>query len=121
MEEGTPKLWVTHRALRLRRDRAHAFGPDASYRPLYAAGARGAHVVAFCRGDEVVTIAPRQVVRLGGGFVDWEWDDTTLPLPPGRWRCVLSGQVADGGTDVPLRELLAAFPVGLLAREDGTA
>jgi (1->4)-alpha-D-glucan 1-alpha-D-glucosylmutase len=121
MEEGTPKLWVTHRALRLRRDRPHLFGPDVSYRPLYAAGARGAHVVAFCRGGEVVTIAPRQVVRLGGGFVDWEWDDTTLPLPPGRWRCVLSGQVADGGTDVPLRELLAAFPVGLLVREDGTA
>jgi (1->4)-alpha-D-glucan 1-alpha-D-glucosylmutase len=119
MDEGVPKLWLTHRALQLRRERPAAFGPDATYRPLHAAGARGDHVVAFVRGDEVTTIAPRLVVGLGGGFVDWEWDDTTLELPAGRWRCVLSGQVAEGGPDgVPLRELLAAFPVGLLVREE---
>jgi (1->4)-alpha-D-glucan 1-alpha-D-glucosylmutase len=118
MDEGVPKLWLTHRALQLRRERPAAFGPDATYLPLHADGARGHHVVAFVRGGEVATIAPRLVVGLGGGFVDWEWDDTTLELPPGRWRCVLSGQVAEGGPEgVPLRELLAAFPVGLLARE----
>jgi (1->4)-alpha-D-glucan 1-alpha-D-glucosylmutase len=118
MDEGVPKLWLTHRALQLRRERPAAFGPDAAYEPLYAAGARADHLLAFVRGGQVVTIAPRLVVGLGGGFVDWEWDDTTLALPAGRWRCVLSGQVADGGPDgVPLRELLAAFPVGLLVRE----
>jgi (1->4)-alpha-D-glucan 1-alpha-D-glucosylmutase len=126
IEEGVPKLWVTHRALQLRRERPHVFGQDASYAPLYAAGERADHLVAFVRGGEVITVAPRLIVGLGGGFVDWEWGDTDLCLPPGRWRCVLSGQVADGGaTDgggpgsgVPLRELLAAFPVGLLVRED---
>jgi (1->4)-alpha-D-glucan 1-alpha-D-glucosylmutase len=121
MDEGLPKLWVTHRALQLRRARPAAFGPGASYQPLYAAGTRANHVVAFVRGGEVATVAPRLVLGLGAGFVDWEWDDTTLPLPAGRWRCVLSGQIADGGGDgVPLRELLAAFPAGLLVREEET-
>jgi (1->4)-alpha-D-glucan 1-alpha-D-glucosylmutase len=120
MEEGVPKLWLTHRALQLRRSRPAAFGPEASYQPLYATGARADHLIAFVRGGEVATVAPRLVVGLGGGFVDWEWDDTTLPLPAGRWRCVLSGQVADGGGNgVPLRELLAAFPAALLVREEG--
>jgi (1->4)-alpha-D-glucan 1-alpha-D-glucosylmutase len=120
MDEGLPKLWVSHRALQLRRQRPSAFGPHASYEPLYAAGERADHLVAFVRDAEVATVAPRLVVGLGGRFVDWEWGDTTLPLPPGRWRCTLSGQVADGGDgSVPLRELLAAFPVALLAREGG--
>jgi (1->4)-alpha-D-glucan 1-alpha-D-glucosylmutase len=118
IDEGVPKLWLTNRALRLRRQRPQAFGRDASYEALYATGERAAHLVAFARGGEVVTVAPRLVVGLGGPFVDWEWGDTALTLPPGRWRCVLSGQVADGGTPTPLRELLAAFPVGLLVRQD---
>jgi (1->4)-alpha-D-glucan 1-alpha-D-glucosylmutase len=117
MDEGLPKLWLTHRALQVRRERAQAFGHDASYSPLYAAGQRAGHLVAFVRGGEVATVAPRLVVGLGGRFVDWEWGDTTLTLPAGRWRCVLSGQVADGGKPVPLLELLAAFPVGLLVRD----
>jgi (1->4)-alpha-D-glucan 1-alpha-D-glucosylmutase len=119
MDEGVPKLWVTHRALRLRRERPDAFGRDASYEALYATGARRDHVVSFVRGGEVAVVAPRQVVRLGGGFVDWEWSDTALPLPSGRWRCVLSDNVvrAGSGASVPLRELLAAFPAALLVRE----
>jgi (1->4)-alpha-D-glucan 1-alpha-D-glucosylmutase len=117
MDEGVPKLWLTHRALHVRRQRAHAFGRDASYEALYAAGERSGHLVAFVRGGEVATLAPRSIVGLGGRFVDWEWGDTTLTLPAGRWHCALSGQVADGGKPVPLRELLAAFPVGLLVRD----
>jgi (1->4)-alpha-D-glucan 1-alpha-D-glucosylmutase len=116
--EGLPKLWLTHRALQLRRERPQAFGPSASYEPLYPSGERAEHLVAFVRGGEVLTVAPRLVVGLGTRFVDWDWGDTTLTLPAGRWRCVLSGQVADGGDrSVPLRELLAAFPAGLLVRE----
>jgi (1->4)-alpha-D-glucan 1-alpha-D-glucosylmutase len=43
------------------------------------------------------------------------WADTELPLPVGRWRCVLTGTELDGGV-VPLRDLLARFPVALLER-----
>jgi (1->4)-alpha-D-glucan 1-alpha-D-glucosylmutase len=120
IEEGIPKLWLVHRALRLRRERPAAFGPGATYRALYATGDRAEHLVVFLRGDEVITVAPRLIHGLGGAFVDWDWGDTALRLPAGRWRCVLSGQVADGDRDVPLHELLAAFPTALLAR-DGDA
>jgi (1->4)-alpha-D-glucan 1-alpha-D-glucosylmutase len=93
---GCPKLWVTAAALRLRRERPEVFGPDGRYDPLLAVGDRQDHVVAFLRGGEVLTVAPRLLVRLGGAFTDWEWHDTRLRIPEGRWRCVLSGHVVEG-------------------------
>jgi (1->4)-alpha-D-glucan 1-alpha-D-glucosylmutase len=116
MDEGVPKLRVVHRALQLRRDRPAAFGADATYQPLHPEGLREEHLVAFVRGGEVAVLAPRLVVGLGGGFLAWDWADTTVELPPGRWRCVISGQLQEGGRPAPLSELLAAFPVALLAR-----
>ena len=121
MDQGIPKLWVIHRALQLRRDRQRVFGPGSTYLPLHATGACADHLVAFVRGGEAITLAPRLVVGLGGRFPAWEWHDTRIVLPEGRWRCVLSGQLAQGGDDhVLIEELLAAFPVGLLVREDGS-
>jgi (1->4)-alpha-D-glucan 1-alpha-D-glucosylmutase len=117
VDEGLPKLWVTAATLRLRRERPEAFGPSASYDPLLAVGDRQDHVVAFLRGGQVLTVAPRLIVRLGGAFTDWEWHDTRLRIPTGRWRCVLSGHVVDGG-EIALADLLAAFPVGLFVREE---
>lgn len=120
MDRGVPKLWVTHRALAVRADQPHAFGPEATYTPLHATGERADHVVAFLRGslgnDEVLTVAPRLVAGLGGRFAAWTWGDTMLEIPEGRWTCALSGNVVDGGA-VPLEQLLAAFPVALLVRE----
>ncbi|HEX2642467.1 MAG TPA: malto-oligosyltrehalose synthase, partial [Thermoanaerobaculia bacterium] len=110
MDEGLPKLWITHRGLRLRRRRPEAFGPDAGYRPLPATGEKAGHVVAFSRGDEVVTVVPRLVLGL-----QEDWRDTTLELPPGRWRDELTGEEAEGGSR-RLADLLARFPVALLAR-----
>jgi (1->4)-alpha-D-glucan 1-alpha-D-glucosylmutase len=116
-DEGVPKLWVTARALRLRQERPGALGPAGSYTPVTATGVRDQHVVAYLRGDEVLTVVPRLVVGLGSTFETWDWGDTTLPVPPGRWRCVLTEHVVDGGSDVPVGEVLAAFPVALLARD----
>ncbi|WP_052667790.1 malto-oligosyltrehalose synthase [Nitriliruptor alkaliphilus] len=118
--EGLPKLWLTATALRLRRERPDAFGPGATYTPLYAVGDRQDHLVAFVRGGEVLTVAPRLVAGLGGGFVDWDWGDTALAIPGGRWRCHLTGHVVDGGGQVLLRDLLAAFPVALLTRVEAS-
>jgi (1->4)-alpha-D-glucan 1-alpha-D-glucosylmutase len=116
-DEGTPKLWVTARALRLRRELPDAFGPDGSYTPVHAGGERDQHVVAFLRGDAVLTVAPRLLVSLGDAFETWDWRDTTVEVPPGRWRCVLTGHVVDGGDEVAVGDILAAFPVALLVRD----
>ena len=111
--EGAPKLWTVRQALRVRCDRRAALAPGASYDPLAASGPASDHVVAFARGGEVVTVVPRLVLGLGrrGG-----WGETTLELPPGRWRDALTGAHAGGRSRVA--ELLGGFPVALLVRED---
>ncbi|MGO2193849.1 malto-oligosyltrehalose synthase [Brachybacterium sp. AOP42-C2-15] len=112
------KLWLTHRALVLRRARPELFqGRDASYHPLPTTTG---HAVAFGRaaaeGDvEVVTVVTRLALGLAqrGG-----WGDGWIALPSGRWRDALSGAEFDGG-QVSLGELLDAWPVALLVRSAG--
>lgn len=108
-EEALPKLWLIRQALRLRRERETAFGASSSYQPLPASGPHAANVVAFARGGEVVTVIPRLCLRVSAMRA-------ALPLPRGRWRNCLTGEVVAGGrTDAA--GLLARFPVALLARE----
>ncbi len=115
--EGLPKLWVIQRALGLRAQRSAAFapGPDGAYERLGALGPAAHHVVAFSRGGQVATVVPRLVLGLAarGG-----WADTSVVLAGGRWTNVLTGERRQGG-EAPLSELLARFPVALLAREEG--
>jgi (1->4)-alpha-D-glucan 1-alpha-D-glucosylmutase len=47
------------------------------------------------------------------------WMNTALELPPGRWRNELTGDAMQGM--VPVAELLAQFPVALLARAEPSA
>ncbi|MEA2844387.1 MAG: (1-_4)-alpha-D-glucan 1-alpha-D-glucosylmutase [Actinomycetota bacterium] len=112
-DEGGPKLWLTQRALAVRRDHAEAFGPEGGYEPLGAAGERANHVVAFVRGGRVATVVPRLVVGLAasGG-----WRDTTLALPSGRWVDALSGTEVEGARPLPVVALLGRFPVAMLVR-----
>jgi (1->4)-alpha-D-glucan 1-alpha-D-glucosylmutase len=105
---GSPKLMLINRALRLRSERPAAF--EGAYRPMLAHGPAADHVVAFSRGDEVVTVVPRLTIKLDG-----RWDDTAIELPGGRWRDVLTGAERSGTTH--LAELLDGFPVALLAKE----
>ncbi|MBW3659691.1 MAG: malto-oligosyltrehalose synthase, partial [Actinobacteria bacterium] len=120
LDAGMPKLWVTRQALAVRRDLPEAFGPDASYEPLYAAGPREESVIAYVRAGRVLAIAPRLVVSLGGAFGDWDWHGTTLQLPDGTWYDRLSGARWRGG-EHRLADLLATFPAALLVAEEGTA
>jgi (1->4)-alpha-D-glucan 1-alpha-D-glucosylmutase len=108
--EGLAKLLVVQRALQVRRQRPAAFGPDGSYRPLLAEGPKAGHVVAYVRGEEVVTVVPRLVLGLDG-----DWGGTELLLAAGAWRNELTGEAVDGGR-LAVAELLATFPVALLAR-----
>lgn len=114
-ETGLPKLVLLQRALELRRERAAAFGAGehGNYRPLPAEGVYAEKVLAFARGEEVVTVAPRATMNVP------EWPRaaaaTWLELPPGNWRDRLSGETYHGRAAVS--DLLARFPVALLARE----
>jgi (1->4)-alpha-D-glucan 1-alpha-D-glucosylmutase len=110
-DDGLPKLWVTTRALQLRRERPHAFGESATYEAMQAQGSKAQHAVAFLRSGEVASIAPRLVMGLND-----DWAETSLTLPDGIWRNVLTGDDVKGGA-VRLAELTARFPVALLARE----
>jgi len=113
------KMLVTSRTLRLRREHPEWFAPDAPQTPLFPIGPAADHAIAFLRGEHVAVIGTRLSVGLerGGG-----WGDTTLSLPPGHWRCRLTGRGyhVDGhaGIGVSLGELTAELPVALLVRED---
>jgi len=116
-DEGLPKLWVVSKALGVRAQRPAAFGPKGGYDPLRAEGEAAEHVVAYCRGGEVLPVVPRKGLGLEarGGF-----RETTLELPAGRWSDALSGAVHRAGC-VRLDGLLARFPVALLVRDEGAA
>jgi (1->4)-alpha-D-glucan 1-alpha-D-glucosylmutase len=102
------KLFVTQRLLALRRRIAHAFGREGRYQALEVHGARAAHVVAFSRGDQVVTLVPRLSLRVRG-----DWGDTRVALPEGRFEHWLEhGEVEHGSARVA--DLLAGFPVAVL-------
>lgn len=103
-DEGLPKLWLTYCALHLRRRRPGAFEGD--YTPLHARGAEAGHLLAFLRGGEVITAVP--LLRCGRTT----WAATTLPLPTGRWRNVLTGDDLAG--EAAAGDLFARFPVALL-------
>ncbi len=99
------KLLVTSRALRLRRQYPEAFA--GSYTPLPTSNG---HAVAFARGDAVITIAtrlPAALHRLGG------WGDSTVVLPSGDWKNVLTGRDVGNGA-ARIQELLDDLPVALL-------
>ena len=107
-DEGLPKLWLIRQGLRVRRAHAEAFAAGA-YRPIEAVGARREHVIAFRRGEAIVSVAPRWPLSVGG-----DWQDTRVAIPPGDWRNVLTGDEWQGG-DVDVADLLRRFPVALLA------
>jgi (1->4)-alpha-D-glucan 1-alpha-D-glucosylmutase len=111
-DSGMPKLWLLRRVLHLRRRRPELFSPAATYHALCATGGKSRHAVAFKRGENLIAVVPRLVIGLRG-----DWGDTTLELPPGNWRAEFTGENVAYGP-VPLRDLLRAFPVALLVREE---
>jgi (1->4)-alpha-D-glucan 1-alpha-D-glucosylmutase len=88
------------------------FGAEAAYTRLNAEGKAASHVVAYLRGESVITIVPRLSLTMGDN-----WQKTTLTLPEGRWRNRLTDKIIDGGR-VAIEALLNDFPVALLTREE---
>lgn len=135
LEDGRCKLYVTHKALALRR--AHeALFREGTYIPLRITGPRSTHLLAFARmlGDSyIITAVPRLCFRLIGTRLPYPlgtevWSSTRIELP----RALTSLVRAQGslqnlleGTTVPLSndsatpslrvaDVLTAFPVALL-------
>jgi (1->4)-alpha-D-glucan 1-alpha-D-glucosylmutase len=111
-DDGAPKLWLIASLLEQRRRRPELF-ESASYAPLTALGAKARHVVSFAR-DRLLVIVPRLLIGLGG-----DWGDTTIELPPGRWKNLLTGDEQESGSPVDLSQMLQSFPVAVLAGEQG--
>jgi (1->4)-alpha-D-glucan 1-alpha-D-glucosylmutase len=125
ISDGTLKLYLTRRLLRIRRDDADSFS-TGSYQPLRAEGERGEQVLAFRRGEgdsARVVVVPRLMGGLLAGSADGApvgacWGGTRLAISESsvRWRCLLSGvhvETRDGG--IALAEALAELPVAVLA------
>ncbi len=112
-DSGAAKLLIVTRALRLRRDRPELFG--GSYESLPAQGPAADHLFAFARGGghlvAVATRLPVTLLRAGG------WRGTTLPIGPGPWTDVLTGQPVPSSW-VAAEDLLQRYPVALLVRGD---
>jgi (1->4)-alpha-D-glucan 1-alpha-D-glucosylmutase len=130
-EDGRIKLYLVHRALEHRRQRARLYG-EGAYVPLAPHGSRAEHVIAFARRLEtaaVIAVAPRFVARLHlpGPPLGPVWAGTWLALPDG-WafracRNVLTGETVDvvtreGRPALAVESALGAFPVALLEATD---
>ena len=111
-ETGMPKLWLIHTSLDLRRNHPQWFDETAAYLPIHTEGAKSDHLIAFIRGEAVITLAPRWPLKLAGN-----WGSTTIDLPMGVWKNVLTGEVYAGGR-VRVQQFFQRFPVGLLIREE---
>jgi (1->4)-alpha-D-glucan 1-alpha-D-glucosylmutase len=109
-ESGMPKLWVAHRALTLRREHPEWFGAEAGYERLSANGPKSGHAIGYVRGGRVAVVIPRWNLRRGES-----WAGTTMDLPQGVWRNLLTGDAVEGGR-VRVQVLLQRFPVALLER-----
>jgi (1->4)-alpha-D-glucan 1-alpha-D-glucosylmutase len=107
-----PKIRVVAAALALRRSRPASF-VGGSYTPVLGEGSIAEHLVAFRRGDDVLTAVTRHSVTLA----ERGWGDTSVRLPAGEWVDRIGGARFSGR--VPAADLFATLPVALLERADG--
>lgn len=66
----------------------------------------------------MVVIVPRLVYRLAGSgdaLAPEIWQGTTVAVPDGTWRDVLTGATFDG-PELALPEVFATCPIAVLAR-----
>jgi (1->4)-alpha-D-glucan 1-alpha-D-glucosylmutase len=111
MDEGLPKLWTVHHALRVRRERQACFREECPYMPLFAQGGAADHFLGYTRGASVLVAVPRLCLKLGGN-----WHGARICLPEGVWRHELCGKTFNGG-ELSVAKLFGAFPVALLTKQ----
>ncbi|HYE24418.1 MAG TPA: malto-oligosyltrehalose synthase [Clostridia bacterium] len=123
--DGRLKLWVTHRALRARREHLELF-QDGSYVPLRANHDRERHAVAFARTHatgKAVTVVPRFSFTLMNGELaaplGEAWGEAGVELPPefgsSEFVNTLTGErISASGGRLLCREVFRSFPLALL-------
>jgi (1->4)-alpha-D-glucan 1-alpha-D-glucosylmutase len=115
--DGRIKQRLTCRLLADRAERPALYA-DGDYKPLATKGQHARRLAAFSRehgGERLVVVAPRLVgalmpderLPLGRDL----WGDTSVALPPGRWRDLMTGTVAENGA---VGELFRALPIAVL-------
>jgi (1->4)-alpha-D-glucan 1-alpha-D-glucosylmutase len=134
--DGRIKLYVTHRALTLRRERPRLLR-SGSYVPLSAGGEGAEHLVGLARRHDteaVIVAVPRLSARLTdftGRFPlgDSAWGDTWLSLGEsslqGVYRDRFTGlriatEQRDGAPALKASALFGGLPVALLVREESS-
>jgi len=130
LPDGRIKLYLTWKALSLRRECTNLFR-DGDYLPLSVHGEKADHVCAFSRtleGEEIIVVVPLLFVSLLDGDQTKlplgmsVWGDTQLALPQGKsgYQNILTGeQLSPSGTEeatLALADVLANFPVALLKK-----
>ncbi len=135
--DGRAKLYLTHRALTLRRACSRLFGRGA-YLPLSPASEIAEHVIALARldgPDAAVVAVPRLTARLTGftgrlPLGPEVWGTTWVSLRDARLEGVyrdrfsglrLATESREGAPALPAHALFGAFPVALLLREEASA
>ncbi len=130
--DGRAKLYLTWRALNLRRTSERLFR-RGRYLALRTTGLHAARVCAFARvlgGECALIVAPRLCARLFAEGASWTpgaswWADTAVLLHPKlqqrRFASLLDGQslnaagLADGSMSLPVAGMLRWFPAALLS------
>ena len=105
-DEGLPKLWLIQKTFAFRARHEELF--NGNYEPVFPRGNNADHVIAFIRGDGVMTLVPRFTQSRAGELPQ-------LLLPPGRWRNEFTRESFTG--EIATGEVFAKFPVALLVRE----
>ena len=111
MDAACPSYGFFIARLNLRREHPEWFGAEADYTPLMVAGRRADHVIAFLRAGTMPQLFRDGMLKLAGN-----WSGTTVDLPNGRWKNLLTGDVLTGGI-VPDADDPAAISVALLQLE----
>lgn len=126
--DGRVKMFVVHTTLNFRREHGAMFS-QGEYIPLYAAGDKAEHLIAFARrmgGDEIIVLAPRLYVRLTNGeerppLGEDVWGSTRLTLSQGRYHDLFTGQNYEVQEQLQIAGVLNRFPVALLVRSNSNA
>ena len=125
-DDGRMKMWVTLRALMLRRQRPALFRAGA-YIALHCAGEREQNLVAFARAnaaDFVLVAVPRLSYSMARGEMrpplGEVWGEAEIGLPPeapGTMVNLLTGEelTVSSARSLLCREVFAHFPAALLA------
>ncbi|HEX9163601.1 MAG TPA: malto-oligosyltrehalose synthase [Thermoanaerobaculia bacterium] len=116
--DGRIKLFVTWRALDLRKRRPELFR-RGEYRALRA---ESQNVCAFLRGGDVLVAVPRLTTRMSKpGVVPTGdvWGEATLPVESrGAFRDIFTGATLElDGAPVRLAQIFSSFPVAVLERQ----